>query len=251
MALAFVDTEGGGSTNSGAITLTFSASLAENDVVYLMAATGDTDGVNLDEAMTTTGYTELFDLYNANTDEVNFAAFRKVMGVTPDTTAVIADSGGGSNAAHMAACTVWRGADTTTPEDATPTTRTNVDNTEPSPPDIVTVTADTVIVSMAAQGGSLDITFTAPTGYSNQIDGSADDTINVSGGVATIAFVGPGTHSPDDWTGFTPGAGDAGYAATIAIRPAGAGGRIWKLAGIGGGLVNTGGGIAGLGGLAA
>jgi hypothetical protein len=222
MALSIVGTPPEGSANGTSITLTLPASIAANDVVYVAYAMGTNSNTNADMSMVTSGYTELCDLFGSNpTDrDVNLGVFRKVMGSTPDSTAQTTGVGG-TGFANVAVAHVWRGADTTTPEDATTTTVERTGNSTPvNTPSITTVTAGAVVLTIGASPGGSVFTPTAPTNYGNKVDinlnaASAGCTI----GMASREISSPGAEDPGDWGSWSVGTLDAVAGATVAIRP--------------------------------
>jgi len=219
MALSFVGSAEGSSANGGDVTLTHPGTIAEDDVVYVGhgVATGIGD---YDVSVSTGGYTELADIFETDGLNANLGIFRKIMPVTPDSTVVCVGTGG-SGDSTAAVEHVWRGADQTTPEDATTTTATGVDVTNPDSPAIVTATANAIVLTIGA-GTINDASVTMPTGYSNQVDANGNDNSDVTVGMASKSVSSPGTENPAAWTGFTdPGALCCWAAGTVAIRPAG------------------------------
>lgn len=215
MALSFV----GGAENSneeGNAILTLPGGIATDDVVYVCG--GWNAGLNGNPAVITAGYTELADLAGPDTEIANFSANRKVMGATPDASVTCTADGGGVGGALWAAH-VWRGADTTTPEDATTTTATGGNDANPVSPAIITATANAVVLS-AGLGTVNDTTVTAPTSYINQIDRDIVALAPSTVGIASRSIVSPGSETPGAWTGFASTASDSWAAVSIAIRPA-------------------------------
>ena len=226
MALVLVGVAENSAADGADVTVTHPGGVAAGDVVYFAYAIGDNDNVNQNMAMSTAGYTELADLQikqNSSGADCNFGAYRKIMGGTPDSTAVCTGLGG-VDASVAAVEHVWTGADQTTPEDATTTTGTSISGSNPQSPAIVTATANAIVLTIA--GATLsDTSVTAPTGYSNQVDRDQLDTTNVTIGMASKLVASPGTETPAAWTTWTSG---ADCMATVAIRPAAAAGAIYR-----------------------
>lgn len=251
MALSFIGSAENNVADASVstITLTLPAGIAENDVVYVAYVASSNGGADKNMAMTTTGYSELADLFANDADECNLGVYRKLMGATPDSTAETATVATGGVPKGAAVCHVWRGVDTTTPEDATTTTATAVNSAIPNSPSIITVTANAIVLS-AVGSSQFDATVTAPAGYANQVDITGPDTRALAG-IASKSIASPGTEDPAAWTDITDAATEAWCAATVAIRPAAAGGTLFvNLAGHGGlgsrgGLAGFGGGLAG------
>ena len=177
MAISFVGSVSGAAADAGAITLdlTTIAGLAQNDLVivaYSICVAAD-----VDVAMTTSGYTEVADLYSDDTLDSNLGVFRKFMGASPDATAVTT-SPGGTQAACAAVAMAFRGVDTSTPLDVASTTATGVNTFHPDPPSIDWSTAGTWVVIAGGNGHTLTSgwTYTFPTGYTtNAVNTGIDD----------------------------------------------------------------------------
>lgn len=178
--------------------------LAQDDVAFVGVARRGTP------ALTTTGYTEIA---SATSGSLTFKVFRKVQGASPDAN-VVATGDGDANHAMEAVGLVLRGVDTTTPEDATPTTGTGT-STDPDGPSITTATDGAWVLSFAASEVH-DLAVTLPSGYSNQASGSATDTNPASAGVATKEVATAGAENPGAWTNWLSGTW-AGI--TVAVRP--------------------------------
>lgn len=224
MTLSLRGTSENSATNGNDVTLTHPGGIATDDVVYVgyCVRTGDVD---LDMSVTTSGYTELADLYADNNRDANLGVFRKKMGETPDSTVVCVGSGN-SFEATTAVEHVWDGVDTTTPEDATTTTATAIgDPTAPNGPAITTVTANAVVLTFAAHTDR-DDTVTAPSGYGNQVDIGETETRNCMVAMASIAVASPSEEDPQPWTDWTTNAANAWCTATVAIRPAAGGAAV-------------------------
>ena len=223
MAITFVGSAEASATNGADVTVTLPAGTTTNDLVVVAYAIGDNDGANFNMAMVTAGYTEVADLFADDTQEANLGVFWKIMGATPDTSAVV-DGLGGSDAAVAAVCMVFRGVDTATPMDVTPTTATAINTMHPNPPSINFVDPAAWTVIAGASGHTLAGagTYTFPTGYTtNSIDRGADDASDVTVGMgyrttpADPEDPGVMTHSGADNVAF------AWCAATLALRVAG------------------------------
>ena len=216
MALTLRGSAENSAIDGGSVTVTHPVGIAQDDVVYVAHGIGN-GTTDLTLTLTTTGYTKLIELFGGGTTAINLAVWRKIMGATPDSTAVCDGTGG---AGDTTTCVehVWTGADTGTPEDATTVGTTNT-TADPNSPSIVTVTDNAIVLSLVSKDVS-DATVTAPTGYSNKIDINATDTNSSTTGVASISKTPAGTEDPPVWTGFAAPASDVWAAATVAIRPA-------------------------------
>src|SRR3546814_4229150 len=134
MALVHVGSVNSGDTGADGSDATVDLSglsLQEGDVVLGVSSFKGTSDLLM--AMTTADYTTLADLYADGTNDTNLGVFRKVMGATPDASAVFANPGSGAGDHLSALVDVWRGGDTTAPEDATSVTATAIGSAIPNP----------------------------------------------------------------------------------------------------------------------
>ena len=225
MAISFVGSAENSAIDGADVTLTLPA-MNQNDLVVVAYAIGVVTDENM--AMVTAGYTEVADLYADNILglDTNLGVYWKVMGATPDTTAVV-DGLGGVDASVAAVCMVFRDVDTTTPMDVTPTTATAADTMHPDPPsiDFLDAAAWTVIVGASGHDLGGAGTYTFPTGYTtNAIDRGSDDVNDITVGIgyrttpADPENPAVMTHSGTDSTIYSSGA------VTLALRPAAAAG---------------------------
>lgn len=213
MALSFVGGNNGTAGGGADVTLTLTVGVATNDYVLVAGTVASTSDLNL--AMVTADYQELADLYQNDLSDCNFGVFRKIMGATPDSDAVIENLGPGTIAG---AFHIWRGVNTTTPEDATTTTGGAIDSGTPDPPSIDTVTANAVVIACAGSSEG-DAVTNAPTGYTNLFDAqSGAGAVNVMMSSKSVAS--PGTEDPGTYADVVGSTSDSWAAATVALRPA-------------------------------
>lgn len=215
MALSYVN----GAEAQGAsadFDLTLPGSLLEGDLVVIGCGfVGTADG---NPGVTTSGYTEIADLYSDDDRDANLAVAWKLMGATPDTIATIKGSGSATNAA-VAVCHVWRGADPTTPIDVTTTTDGGIDSAVFNSPSITPVTTGAVVLSIGlSTSTTVDTAITAPTGYTNKVDVTYDPGNAALIGIASKAWL-SGAEDPATWTAISTGTPESWAAATVAIRP--------------------------------
>jgi len=219
-AISFVDSCANSAIDGGDVTLTL-PSMQQNDLVIVSYAIG---GFSADHnmAMVTSGYTEVADIYASDIHKLNLGVYWKVMGATPDTTAVV-DGTGGESDPVAAVCMVFRGVDTATPMDVTPATATGIDSADPNPPSINHNNPSGVWTVIAGgsshQNGTASYTF--PTGYTtNARNVNADET--GADGAAGMGYRSSGVTDPEDPAAMDLNAGssDDGWGATtIALRP--------------------------------
>jgi len=167
----------------------------------------------------TTGYTEL---YNDGSGGVPVAVLAyKIMGATPDTLVNVQKDGTMRNMAVV--IQVWRGVDTTTPIDATPTTASSSTGM-PNSPSYTPVTDGALVFTVGFLDDDNCTTVTAPTtpspGFSNLTYGSADtDGNGITVMMASLEQATAGTIDPGIFTG-TGSTDDEWHAVTFALRPA-------------------------------
>ena len=215
-----ISLRGTASNNASAgadVTVTLPGGIAKGDVVFAAYCEGGVLRPNQDMDMVTAGYTELADLFADDTLEANLGVFRKVQGVTPDTTAVF-DGHGGSADGVAAAVVVLSDVDTVTPEDTATTTATGINDGTPDPPSITTVTAGAWVIAIG--GSSAEDVPTAPANYENLVtDLNAADAGKSSVMMATRLIASPTSENPGVFGNIVVDITDAWAAATIAVRP--------------------------------
>lgn len=226
MPISFVGSAENSAINGADVTLTLPGGVLTDDLVIVAYGIGDNDAVDQNVAMVTAGYTEEADLFVSSggaQQDINMGVYRKFMGATPDTTAVV-DGLGGTDAAVAAVCMVFRGVDLLTPFDVAIVTATGIDTFSPNPPSINhnnPVGLWTVIAGASAHAVGGAGTFTFPTGYTTDaLDRGSDDTSDVTVGMgyrtnpADPEDPGIMTHSGTDSANY------CWAAVTIALRPA-------------------------------
>lgn len=201
---------------------------AAGDIVivgYTVAATADrVIGV------TTSGYTEVAELYANDTIDANLSVSWKIMGATPDTSVSVSATGGSTDGA-VVAIRVWRGADSTTPMDVTPTTATHLNTWTPDPPAITPVTSGAVIEVIGAGAAGIDVSQMGAMS-SSQLSNFLTASPAPGGSAARSSGIGVGNFA---WSSgsFNPnafsvsGTSSTTYSAasvTLALRPAASGG---------------------------
>lgn len=138
-------------------------------------------------------------------------AFGQRMGATPDTEVTRSGTGNSADWGTLS-FHVWRGVDSVTPMDVTPTTAGGTPG-RPNPPSITPITSGAMLLVM---GGSVtDAAYVA--GYLSNFIQCLDAAEFVGAGIGNVAWT-SGAYDPAAWTG---GFGGGSYAAaTIALRPA-------------------------------
>ena len=223
MAISFIGSAEASAANGATTTVTLPLGMTQDDLILVAYAIGDNDSVDFVMTMTTAGYTKVVDIRADDTQDVDMGVFWKIMGATTETTAMCGGLGG-ADAAVAAVVMVFRGVDTGTPMDVSPTTAIASGSSSPNPPSIDHGNPSGVWTVIAGASGHTLAgagTYTFPTGYTtNAIDRGQDDTSDVTVGIGyNIAPADPEdpavmTHSGANSTTF------AWCAATMALRPA-------------------------------
>lgn len=199
------------------------SSPSAGDIVLACVSFVNSTDINI--GCTTSGYTELADLYVNGTRDTNFAVFYKVLSTAE--TSVAFDGTGTTQSNVSVIVHVWRGVNQTNPLDATSTTSTNTSSCIPDGASITTVTDKAVVVCFgASSGGGTQPTIpnlTVPSGGSNFVEaydssGDNENTQAVFSRVITPA----GAYNPPAFgiTGASDNTNFTAAALTLALRPA-------------------------------
>jgi hypothetical protein len=223
-AVTYVGGTSGTAENGGDVALTLSniTGLQEDDIVILAYGIADNDGTNFDMGIATgSGWTEVADLHAEDNYDCDLGVYWKIMGATPDTSVTV-DGQGGNDASVTAIAMAFRGVDTTTPMDVTPTTAETSGTSNPNPPSIDhNGSTGTAVVAIGAASNTRNgETFSAPAGY-------ALDFITVGQGDSSDGTLGMGYNlspsDPEDPPAMTIASDSALFsscAVTIALRAA-------------------------------
>jgi hypothetical protein len=215
----------GGASTSSSATQTPSFSLAglsgglasspsSGDIV--IACVSFKDATNRNIQCTTSGYTEVADLFaNTNANVSQLGVYYKVLSAAD--TSVAFDIG--VSVASYFAVQVWRGINST-PLDATTTTTTG-GTARPNAPSITTVTSGAVVIAVGAGAGdsvqSLG-NLTVPSGMGNFFQTTASTDASI--GIASILRTATGAYDPPTFGGGNAISGvNNSCAATLALRP--------------------------------
>lgn len=196
----------------------------QKDDVIVVASGWATSNTNIDVQVTSTGWTELDDLFASNTRGTNLGLFWKTMGVTPDTSIVCnASNAAGSGSGALAL--VYRYVDPTTPFDVTyvPGTHSAVGtgNALADSPPVTPVSPGATISSIvAATGDTTPAPLNAPTGMT--LSGQAGMGGTSRGyriGAARKTDWTTGAFDPPAWTTSESAASDSWAALVLALKP--------------------------------
>lgn len=225
-AISFIDSASNSAINGGDVTVDLSGiDIQEDDLVIV----GYSIGGDSNKAMSVsspTGYIEVADLYANDSNDANLGVYYKIQGATPDSSVTVSGSAQ-ADESTAAVAMVFRGVDTTTPMDVTPTTATGIDSADPDPPSINHNNPSglwTVIVGASASAGGAATTYSFPTGYTTDAVSltSEDFPFDTTLG---IGYRSSGVSDPEDpgimtWSGFGSAQLSASWGAvTIALRP--------------------------------
>ncbi|MGE0853869.1 MAG: hypothetical protein AB7O44_30375 [Hyphomicrobiaceae bacterium] len=206
MAISRVGDTSGYFANGVAISQALPTGMAQGDIVY--AITGRNNNTAL--TITSSGWTQVAAVGSAGNNG-RLEVWRKVMGSSPDTTIDFSDTVQPRTCITIA----LRVVDTTTPEDATPTTAIITGAASfPNSPSITTATNGALVIA-AFTNPANDAVFTNPTGYTDQVAiAGANRTSGLS--IKTVATA--GAEDPGAWAGIQK----ASCNVTIAVRPSSA-----------------------------
>jgi len=226
MPLAYV----GGNVATGTGTGNISCSLtALTGGIDTAARTGDlvvfvnsTTNANVSHTVgaITAGYTPLGSWYQAGTTYgLNANVSVKVMGATPDATAIGYGSQSGIYEGNVIVH-VWRNEDTGTQPDVAITQASGNGTGVPNPPSCTPLTTGAVVVAIGCSPGT-GISVTAPSGYGN-LKGYAGalGAVGHTSYFASKAWSGTGSEDPGTFGGFPTAATISWIGATLVIRPA-------------------------------
>jgi len=200
----------GNAINGGDVTLTFSTTPLENDIVIVYGGAPLLNGSN--PTAPGTGYTQI-GLHSSAS--LWFGVWIKRMGASPDSS-VVCHGNGAASSATAYGCYVLRGVDTTTAQDATATTAGITTSTNPDCPSITTITNNAWVLAVAGSK-VLDASPGTVSGYSNQYNTAGNDTNDITVAGATFEKTTAGAEDPPAWSSWASG---NWYAITIALRPA-------------------------------
>lgn len=200
-----------------------SLSLANGDLVLVSysLATSSSDA-DLSAKISTSGYTQVTELFANDSCASNMAVFRKTMGSTPDTDLVVVGRNTTSQGSTVV-ISVFRGVDGTNPLDVTTTTATGIDTGNANPAAITPASSGNVIVLFASSGTSnIARTYTtASTAYMSgfQQTNSSGSTLGITSGSGYVTGQSAGvSYDPATWAISVSSTTFSWTAATLALR---------------------------------
>ena len=184
------------------------------DIVIACIAFKDTADRNIQ--CTTSGYTEVADLFANSSNDSHLGVYRKVLTEADTSVAFQLEVARTSRfAVH-----VWRNINPT-PLDATRTVVASNSSGVPNAPSITTVTDNAIVIAVGAAAGSSGSAqlsnLTVPSGMENffQVNASTDSCI----GIASIARPSAGAYDPPAFGGGAGATSNSFCAVTLALRP--------------------------------
>lgn len=210
------------SVNGATISLTdltggISSSPSEGDIVIVCYGVGS--GVDKDLSISSSGYTEIVELYSNDARDSNLSVNWKIMGSTPDTSFSTAAIASGSTSSGTIAIHVWRGVDQITPFDVTHTTSTSINGGLANPPSINPTTTGAVVVSVGHGATPTTGAVYTSSDLSNFLSVKSDNSTASQIGIGNILWSGSGAVDPAVFGGGTNTTDDSWCAVSIALRP--------------------------------
>jgi len=190
------------------------------DLIVVVTGTATTVLARADVGVTTSGYTEVVDVFSDDTYEATMAVAYKVSDGTETTVAVLGSGASSRGAASVVQ--VWRGVDTVLPLDVLSTSATGQNSVIPNAPSITPITVGAIIVAcgLGSSANTNTTVLTTPSGMGNGINvNAAGSATSCKTSIASVSWV-SGAYDPAAWTGGgTDAATYAWCSATLALRP--------------------------------
>jgi hypothetical protein len=215
MAVQFIGTTSGSAINGGNVAITYPGPFKSSDVAIVTVSICTSLAATLAVVSSSGGalYTQI--VTTIRTSNLSFGVFRRVIASTAEQ--AISITGGAARALTSVTGVVhiFRGVDTTTPEDVAATS-TNGGSTSADPPSITPASFGCGIVASMGRGTSISATLTGPSGFLNFQSTTANDTDPATVGQA---WIGNGSTSPADPGVFASSVTGTWCSATVALRP--------------------------------
>lgn len=193
----------------------------ENDIVIVTVSNTGVVTSDRDIGISTSGYTEISELWGDDTYEANVGVFWKRMGGTPDTTVTGTTNANSGNGLVILA-SVFRGVDTTTALDVTSTTATGINSSTPNAPSITPVTDGSLVVLCAGCVDGLP-TVIAPIGFeSHNVVDKYEFALQHTSAMHASMYWDSGVVDPAEWEGIPTSTSAAWCATSLVLRPAAA-----------------------------
>jgi hypothetical protein len=218
MAVQIVDCAYTATANVATFDITLPAGLQEGDLV-VVAVCNTSDASDTHYPVTTSGYTEVVDLYSNDTRDLNATISYKYMGGTPDTIVTCTGRTGSADYGCFGLATVLRGVRAVNPFDVPTVTATGINSALPDPPSITPLTLGSRVLIFGFSTQENDDSITAPTGY---LDSTYVRSSVQYGGLIMAAcklWSGSGAEDPGAWTDINTSALESWAAATMVLHP--------------------------------
>ncbi len=214
MAITLVagsSTQENSATNGGSVTITLSTQVLAGDYIVVAVGIGSsrTPSLGVTSSSTSTAYTLLGS--RVKSSSIQLSVFGRLL-PSAEVSAICTGTGNSSDALSAVAMS-FRGVDSATQLDNTPTTSSGT-GTTPTSPAITLATSDAAIVSIVSAMIS-DTAVTAPSSFLNQIDRNASDNWAATTGMAWITSDSTSSYTPTGWSNFTSA---TWVSATVALR---------------------------------
>jgi hypothetical protein len=233
MAISFVGSMAPvGANNGGNVTLTFTgasgllnaagaqATLQQGDVVVCAYASSGT--ADLAMSTSSSGWTELTEIYANGTIDTNLAVYYKVMGASPDTSFVAVGPTGASNGT-IAVAMAFRGCDGTPIDAGSLNTTDGTATSVPNPASTTPLTAGAWPVIVGAGVAGAGAAFTNPGDLSTTTNhfrsANHPETNDVAIGIGIKTDWASGAFDPGAWGGGNVNASNSWAAISFAIKP--------------------------------
>lgn len=193
------------------------AGVSAGDLVVVTVCTGSAARAS---NVAVSGYTNLtVQRTTTTTYDTNVQTSYKIMGSTPDSVVTIPAQGNAADG-QAYAVQVFRGVDTTTPLDVTPTYATGTDvNNNPNPAQITPSTAGAWIIACGGGAAAAGTTLYTTATLTAFLSANGADTNDGTVGVGYYDAWTSGAYDPAAFGGGSTNAANSWGATTIALRP--------------------------------
>ena len=196
---------------------------SSGDLVLISYSIGTPSDLDFSARVSTSGYTLITELFSSDSDAINMAVYKKIMGATPDSSVAVVGTES-STVGCAVNIRVFRGVSSTNPLDITTATATGIDTGDVNPPAVTPITANNVIVVFGATGiGGTPRTYTtSSTAYLSNF------TQRTASGSSFSCITGSGyltgqpsgiSYDPSIWAASLANTAYSWAAATIVLRP--------------------------------
>lgn len=230
MAISFVGSlPTVGANNGGNVTLTFSnlrdaagsaVTLLEGDIVVCAYSSSGT--ADLAMSTSSSGWTEVTEVYANGTLDTNLAVYWKIMTATPDTSFVAVGPGGASNGT-IGVAFAFRGQHATTPFSIAATTATGTGTSVPNAASITPTTAGSwpIVIGAGTAAAGAVFSHTDLSATTNHFrSGNHAETNDIAIGFGIKTDWSSGAFDPAVWTGGNVNASNSWATISLVLEPA-------------------------------